>query len=86
MGCIDLRGRCQPGTADNKCGLSGGTCVDCTGLSAAPVCDPAGECVAGSPGGGDAGPDAGSAEAASDGAPASDDAASDSAASDAGGD
>ncbi len=47
MGCIDKGGRCQPGTADGKCGLSGGTCVDCTGMSAAPFCGAAGECVAG---------------------------------------
>jgi hypothetical protein len=42
-GCIDLNGACNDGGADNKCGMTGGTCVDCTNFHQ--VCSPMGACM-----------------------------------------
>jgi hypothetical protein len=53
-GCIDLNDQCQPGTANDNCGLgsdSGSpTCTNCTAFGQ--VCNPAGDCVDGPSGGG----------------------------------
>jgi hypothetical protein len=85
-GCIDLGGKCQDGTADDKCGIGNSTCVNCAGFFQ--VCGPLGECVDGSAGppqadgggpesgaeGGapESGADGGGSEAGTDGAGATD--------------
>jgi hypothetical protein len=42
-GCIDLQGQCNDGGADNKCGTTGGGCVNCAAFHQ--VCGAGGECV-----------------------------------------
>ena len=42
-GCIDLEGQCSDGGADDKCGMTGGGCVNCKAFHQ--MCGSGGECV-----------------------------------------
>jgi hypothetical protein len=63
-GCCDMTGKCQAGTGDKTCGVSGAGCIDCTMMGG--ICSAA-TCVAGVSSGSSSGSGSGSGSSSGSG-------------------